>query len=585
LKTTAPQGGALPAFLSFFLFASVNHLGAQTLPSPWNNSDIGSPAAEGRASAASGTFSVEGAGQAGGAADEFHFAYQRITGDVELIARVDDLERTDSWAKAGVMIRDGLGARVRHAFMFASAGKGLHFETRRGAGSDTLRASGGTGAVPVWVRLVRTGSEFAAYRSSTGSSWTLVGRETIAMQPTAYVGLAVASDVSTRTAEASFSSVAVRTPGALPAPWLSKDIGAVEAGATKLSSGVFTVSGAGLGIAGTSDQFHFAFQPVSGDIEIIAGLASLGGTDGQAKAGVMIRADLTTGSAHASMLGTVLSGWEFQRRLRAREKSFRSAGPAGGAPGWVRVVREGSLFTAYHSADGARWTLVASDRISMPANVYIGLAVSSDNPVTPATATLASVLVRRPTAVNEPPSVSIVNPTAGERFAVGTSIAIKANATDPDGVVTGVDFYRGSSLIASDTTSPYGTAWSSATAGTHTLSAVARDSDGATTAASVTIVVGTPTLPVGSRLIFVPSADHERNVSSYTVAIYRSSDRLSVVPLKKVNLGKPAPVGGEIEVDISAVIRTLGPGTYKAVVTAHNAEGSAASPPSPYFVK
>jgi regulation of enolase protein 1 (concanavalin A-like superfamily) len=585
LKTTAPPGGALPAFLALVFCASVNHLGAQTLPSPWNHSDIGSPATEGRASVASDIFTVEGAGISGGSGDELHFVHQQITGDVELIARVNSLEDVDPWSKAGVMIRDGLGARVRHAFMFVAAGKGMNFERRREVGDDTLRTSGGTGAAPLWVRLVRTGNVFAAYRSATGSSWTLVGRETIAMQPTAYVGLAVASDVSTRSAKANFSSVSVRASGALPAPWLSKDIGAVEAGAAKLSSGVFTVSGAGLGIGGTSDQFHFAFQPVRGDIEIIARLASLGGTDGQAKAGVMIRADLTTGSAHATMLGTVLSGWEFQRRLTAREKSFRSGGPAGRAPGWVRVVREGALFTAYYSADGARWTLVASDRITMPENVYIGLAVSSDNSTTLAAATFANVLVRRPTAVNDPPSVSIVNPSAGERFAIGASIAIKVTATDADGIVAAVDFYRGSTMIASDTTSPYGATWSSPTAGTHTLSAVARDSDGATTAASVTIVVGTSTKPVDSRLIFVPSADHARNVSSYTLAIYRSSDPLTVVPLKKMNLGKPAPVAGEIEVDISAVIGTLGPGTYKGVVTAHNAEGATASSPSPYFVK
>jgi hypothetical protein len=432
---------------------------------------------------------------------------------------------------------------------------------------------------------VRTGNEFAAYRSSTGASWTLVARETVSMRATAYVGLAVASGISARTAEASFSSVAVLAGSTLPDPWQMKDIGTIAPGSTKLSAGVFTVSGAGLGIAGASDQFHFAFQPVRGDVEIIARLASLGGTDGQSRAGVMIRADLTPASAHATMQGTMLSGWEFQRRVTAREKSFRSAGPAGRAPGWIRVVREGGLLTAYHSADGARWTLVASDRIDMPDTVYVGLAVSSDNPATPATATFASVLVRRPVAVNHPPDVSILNPRDGEKFAAGASIAIKATATDPDGVVAGVDFFRGATLIASDTSSPYAATWSSATAGTHTLSAVARDADGATTTASVTISVGAGPPPKGSTLIFVPSPDHAKNVSAYTLAIYRSSDPLWAKPLSKMNLGKPSPVAGEIEVDVSTLIGMLAPGTYKAVVTAHNAEGSAASLPSPYFVK
>ena len=586
MKTTAPQGGALPAFIvASVLFASVTDLGAQTLPFPWNNSDIGSPAAEGRASFASGAFAVEGAGQARGTGDEFHFVYQPITGDVELIARVNSLENIDPSTKAGVMIRNGLGARARHAFMSVSSGQGLNFERRRANGEVTRRTSGGSGTAPVWVRLVRTGDDFAAYRSSTGSSWTLVGRETIATKATAYVGLAVASDVSARTARASFSNVVVRASSTLPTPWQSRDVGRIEPGITKLSAGVFTVRGAGLGISGTSDQFHFAFLPVSGDVEIIARLASLAGTDGEAKAGVMIRAQLTPASVHASMLGTELSGWEFRRRDTARERSFRSAGPAGHPAGWVRIVREGGLFTAYHSGDGATWTLVGSDRITMPDTVYVGLVTSSDNATTFSTATFAGVLVRRPTAGNAPPDISIVDPIASERFPVGSSIGIKANATDPDGVVARVDFYRGSTLIASDTSSPFGTTWSPATAGTHTLSAIARDTDGAATSASVNIVVGTGTIPVGSTLIFVPSADHAKNVSSYSLAIYRSSDPLTVTPLKKVNLGKPVPVAGEIEVDVASVIATLGPGTYKAVVTAHNEEGSASSSPSPYFVK
>ena len=584
MKTTAHQGGALSAFLATLLL-SVNHLGAQTLPSRWNNSDIGSPAADGDAAAASGVFTVDGAGRIGGTADEFHFAYQQIKGDVELTARVTNLEDVDPWTKAGVMIRNGLGARARHAFMFVSSDRGAKFARRRTAGARTLRSSGGAAAAPVWLRLVRAGNEFSAYRSANGSSWTLVGRDTIPMRDTAYVGLAVASDVSTRTATASFTSVAVRARTKLPDPWLVKDIGAIEPGDAKHAGGVFTVSGAGSGVGGTSDQFRFAYQPVSGDVEIIARLATLGGTDGQAKAGVMIRGDLTTGSPHATMLGTVLSGWEFQRRVSAREKAFRSAGPAGRPPGWMRMVREGSLFTAYYSPDGTRWTLVGTDRIPMPANAYIGLSVSSDDPLTVASATFSGVLVRRPTAVNDLPEVSIVSPADGERFAIGSSIAIKATASDPDGVIAAVDFYHGSTRIASDTTSAYSTTWSGATAGTHTVSAHARDADGATTSTSVTIVVGTAPVPKGSLLIFVPSADHSRNVSSYTLAIYRSSDPLTATPLRTVNVGKPAPVAGEIEVDITSVIATLGPGTYKGVVTAHNAAGSAASLPSPSFVK
>ena len=60
-------------------------------------------------------------------------------------------------------------------------------------------------------------------------------------------------------------------------------------------------------------------------------------------------------------------------------------------------------------------------------------------------------------------------------------MTVTAAATDSDGTITKVDFYRGSTLIASDTTSPYSATWSNAAAGSYQLTAIATDNDGATT--------------------------------------------------------------------------------------------------------
>jgi len=49
------------------------------------------------------------------------------------------------------------------------------------------------------------------------------------------------------------------------------------------------------------------------------------------------------------------------------------------APYWVRLSRVGNAFTGYQSADGATWQLVGSATITMGANVFIGLAVTSHN--------------------------------------------------------------------------------------------------------------------------------------------------------------------------------------------------------------
>src|SRR5687768_15375379 len=95
---------------------------AQTLPSPWSAQDIGSPAISGRVTVSGSQFTVTAAGSdIWSTSDQFHFVYQQVTGDVDVIARVDSLAQTDPWAKAGVMIRSSLTASAAHAFAMASA--------------------------------------------------------------------------------------------------------------------------------------------------------------------------------------------------------------------------------------------------------------------------------------------------------------------------------------------------------------------------------------------------------------------------------------------------------------------------------
>ncbi len=62
----------------------------------------------------------------------------------------------------------------------------------------------------------------------------------------------------------------------LPAPWTSRDLGSPAlAGSASAAGGTFTVAAGGIDIWGTSDQFHFVYQPLQGDVEVIARIASL----------------------------------------------------------------------------------------------------------------------------------------------------------------------------------------------------------------------------------------------------------------------------------------------------------------------
>ena len=132
----------------------------------------------------------------------------------------------------------------------------------------------------------------------------------------------------------------------LPAGWATADIGnPALSGTAAAANGVFTVSGSGSDIWGSSDQFRFVYQRVEGDTEIIARVAGLQGVHAWSKAGVMIRGSLTGPSAHAMLIASPEKGWAFQRRQYDGGLSLNTEQP-GVAPGWVRLVREGALISA-----------------------------------------------------------------------------------------------------------------------------------------------------------------------------------------------------------------------------------------------
>ena len=93
--------------------------------------------------------------------------------------------------------------------------------------------------------------------------------------------------------------------------------------------------------------------------------------------------------------------------------------------------------------------------------------------------------------VNTSPSVSITSPANRAMLSPGSNIVIDANATDADGTISQVDFYQGTTLIASDNTSPYSITWNDVASASYVLSAKATDNNGAVTT-SASIVVTTP---------------------------------------------------------------------------------------------
>jgi len=162
-----------------FTNVSLEALGGQPAPSnTWTGADVGSPVPAGSHSGSGSSFSVNGGGSdIFGTADKFYFLSQAYSGDARLTARVTSQDRTDPWAKAGVMVRSSTATGAANAFMAVTPLNGLPWQSRATDGGSTATNTSGTAnfAAPYWLRLTRSGSDFSCFRSTDGVNWSQLG--------------------------------------------------------------------------------------------------------------------------------------------------------------------------------------------------------------------------------------------------------------------------------------------------------------------------------------------------------------------------------------------------------------------------
>jgi len=174
-------------------------------------------------------------------ADEFHYAFKQLTGVGSIIAKVESVENTNNWAKAGVMIRETLkpGSKFAAVYITPTNNDGtptngcrfqIRVDTDGSASSDSSPTNVTTPeqlaiTAPYWVKLERDISgNFRGYYSSDGLNFqSMVLRPSISMGSNVYIGLALTSHDAALTCEAVFSGV--QTTGTVTGQWQSQDIG------------------------------------------------------------------------------------------------------------------------------------------------------------------------------------------------------------------------------------------------------------------------------------------------------------------------------------------------------------------------
>ena len=186
--------------------------------------------------APAGTYTITAAGaDIWNQSDQFHYAFRMLTGVGSIVAKVESVDDTDQWAKAGVMIRETLDAGSKFAAVYITPGNGCRFQARPDVDAEATSDSGvvtteqAAITAPYWVKLERdvTGNFRASY-SANGSVWQQMSwnPQNISMNSNVHIGLVVTSHNTGATCEAGFSNVTIT--GTAGQQWASQDIGIVS---------------------------------------------------------------------------------------------------------------------------------------------------------------------------------------------------------------------------------------------------------------------------------------------------------------------------------------------------------------------
>ena len=122
--------------------------------------------------------------------------------------------------------------------------------------------------------------------------------------------------------------------------------------------------------------------------------------------------------------------------------------------------------------------------------------------------------------------------SAAANGTVGSAMTLTATATDSDGSVTRVEFFDGTASLNVDTAAPFTFSWTPGTAGTHALTALATDDQGATTrsaAVSVNVAAGSGADMQPPNIALTSPADLAQNLDGTLTLSATATDNVGVV--------------------------------------------------------
>lgn len=231
-----------------------------------------------------------------------------------------------------------------------------------------------------------------------------------------------------------------------PANFNSLDIGSGVGGSTtyNTTTSTYTMKAAGSDIEGTSDNFLFLHQSLTGDGQVSFRVDALSSPVDWSKVGVMVRQDLNANSANAFFFMRPSLGSAGQVRVStgagtnstwqenpAENEDFTQTNPYRTRylkpAKWLSAVRKGTTITTYSSDDGKCWNLRTKETISLTGTALMGVALTGHDSTTKATATISNLSIKN----SAPADINVDCPRAQKDGNLAAPTSWIINRTNP----------------------------------------------------------------------------------------------------------------------------------------------------------
>ncbi|OLE29223.1 MAG: hypothetical protein AUG49_00225 [Catenulispora sp. 13_1_20CM_3_70_7] len=399
-------------------------------------------------SQSNGQFTITGIGADvwGGAPqhdDQYGSIYQSqaFSSSTTATVKVTQLDNSNPWAKAGIMVRNSMtaaGSSAGYAVLAVTPSNGvvLEYDSNSDGYLDSEAKTVGVN-VPVWLRLTRTGGQVTGYYSTDGSTFTQVGSAALTgANANEDVGVFHTSHDNNVAGTASFSGLSITT-----SPFTGyANIPAV----VDQHQGQFTITGTGADVwnggSQHDDQYAAIYQSqaFSSGTTTTVKVDQLDNSNPWAKTGIMVRNGMTaagSSAGYAVLAVTPSNGVVLEYDSNSDGYLDSEAGKIVGikVPVWLRLTRAGGQVTGYYSTDGSTFTQVGSAALTgANANEDVGVFHTSHDNNVAGTASFSSLSITTSPFTGYANIPAVVDQHQGQFAITGTGADVWGGAPQHD---------------------------------------------------------------------------------------------------------------------------------------------------------